>query len=121
MARILVIDDDPDARRFATVTLEFEGHEVVEVADGRFALLELRGGDAFDAVVLDLMMPWVDGSGVLDRLDDSDPPIVVFSALDSVEGPGAHRVVRHLQKPVSPQQLVDAIDHALDGCRKGIR
>lgn len=59
--RILVVDDDPDIRELLQLLLERKGYQVEEAASGREALRRLRTDDAFDLVILDIMMPQIDG------------------------------------------------------------
>jgi CheY-like chemotaxis protein len=66
MARVLVIDDEPDILLMLRMSFEDEGHEVVMAADGRMGLERLAEQKP-DVVVLDMMMPVVDGWGVLDE------------------------------------------------------
>jgi two-component system, OmpR family, response regulator len=80
MAKILVIDDDAQDRELVTAVLEERGYEVISAENGRTGLLLChRGG--FDAVVLDLDMPDIDGRSVLQQLRTLHPalPVVVFS------------------------------------------
>ena len=65
--RVLVVDDDPDVREAVETALELEGHRVEIAADGLAALKRL-GQVEFDAVVLDVLMPNLDGFEVCRRL-----------------------------------------------------
>ncbi len=86
--RVLVIDDDPDARRIARDLLSREGAEVHAVADGEAGLEAMRSR-APDLAVVDLMMPVLDGFGVIAamRADPTlrDIPVVVLTAKDLTE------------------------------------
>ena len=64
---MLVVDDDPDLRRAVETALELEGHSVTTADDGLGALTRL-GQVEFDAVVLDVLMPNLDGFEVCRRL-----------------------------------------------------
>jgi DNA-binding response OmpR family regulator len=66
---VLVVDDDPLIAGMLRLVLEGEGYEVREASDGR-AALESVGDDAPDVMVLDMMMPQLDGYGVLSALHD---------------------------------------------------
>ncbi|HEV7887817.1 MAG TPA: response regulator [Acidimicrobiales bacterium] len=66
---VLVVDDDPLIAGMLRLVLEGEGYEVREAPDGRAALDSVRD-DAPDVMVLDMMMPHVDGYGVLEALRD---------------------------------------------------
>ena len=81
MARILVVDDEPDILLLHRLNLENAGHEVLLAADGIKAL-ERIGTDRPDCVVLDVMMPVLDGWGVLEALQQltDSPPVLVVSA-----------------------------------------
>lgn len=64
MAEVLVVDDDPDIRMLVAFALEDSGYVVRQAEDGAHALAAIEAG-APDAMVLDVMMPGVDGFGVL--------------------------------------------------------
>jgi two-component system response regulator MprA len=83
--RILVVDDEPAVRRAVERALHLEGYEVGVAADGSEALQQLAVTPA-DAVVLDVMMPRVDGIEVCERLRSAgDPvPILLLTARDRV-------------------------------------
>jgi DNA-binding response OmpR family regulator len=66
---VLVVDDDPLIAGMLRLVLEGEGYEVREASDGRAALESVRA-DAPDVMVLDMMMPQLDGYGVLSALHD---------------------------------------------------
>jgi DNA-binding response OmpR family regulator len=80
VARVLVVDDEEDARRAVAQGLREAGFEVIEAADGMVGL-EAAVRDAPDLVVLDLRLPRLEGEQVLERLRRvSDVPVVVVSA-----------------------------------------
>jgi two-component system, OmpR family, response regulator MprA len=83
--RILVVDDEPAVREALDRALRLEGYEVDQAADGREAL-ELVSRRPPDALILDLMMPAVDGLEVARRMraDGDDTPILVLTARDGV-------------------------------------
>ncbi|GAA1520584.1 response regulator transcription factor [Nocardioides humi] len=116
MARILVVDDHLPVREVVTSYLRARGHDVVESGDGADALRRVRGGD-IDAVVLDVMLPSLDGREVCRRLRAiGDIPIIMLTALgreaDRVHGLelGADD---YLGKPFSPRELVLRVDSLL--------
>ena len=84
MTRVLVIDDEPVVRALLQKSLEFAGFEVLTAADGSRGLATVRG-EAPDVVVLDLMMPHIDGFEVLRQLQTDGsadaPPVIVLTAL----------------------------------------
>ncbi|MCQ4206572.1 MULTISPECIES: response regulator transcription factor [Streptomyces] len=84
-ARILVVDDDPDVRSAVADALTVEGYRVTAAADGQQALSALARSEP-DAVVLDVMMPVLDGLAVCRRMRaiGDRTPVLVLTALDSV-------------------------------------
>src|SRR5258708_21109156 len=84
--RVLVVDDDPDVRDAVETALELDGHTVMTAVDGLAALKRLGQAD-FDAVVLDVLMPNLDGFEVCRRLRASGnrTPVLVLTARDSEE------------------------------------
>jgi two-component system, OmpR family, response regulator MprA len=84
--RVLVVDDDPDVRDAVETALELEGHGVTTAADGLAALKRLAQAE-FDAVVLDVLMPNLDGFEVCRRLRASGnrTPVLILTARDSEE------------------------------------
>lgn len=81
MARILVVDDDPQLRSALSRALRLEGYEVVLAEDGAAAHATIET-DPPDAVVLDVMMPEVDGLSLCRRLrkEGFDMPVLVLTA-----------------------------------------
>ena len=116
MARVLVIDDDVTVREVVVSYLRAGGHEVAEAADGEAGLGLMRDQPA-DLVVLDLMMPGIDGLEVCRRLRAvGDVPIIMLTAL----GSETDRVVGletgaddYVTKPFSPRELVLRVDSLL--------
>jgi DNA-binding response OmpR family regulator len=116
MARVLVIDDEQDILVLCRLNLQRAGHEVFEALDGERGI-ELARRHRPDVVVLDLMLPTIDGYEVLDTLvrerRDFDPAVVVLTAkareedrLRSLSG-GADEFVT---KPFSPDHLVEVLE-----------
>jgi adenylate cyclase len=110
-ASVLVVDDDPVNRSMLSRSLEADGQEVTTVESGAEAL-ELVGSQDFDVVLLDVVMPGMDGYQVLERLK-GDPrlrhlPVVMVTAVDDVAS--AVRCIElgaddYLSKPVDPVLL----------------
>ena len=67
MARILVVDDERDIRTLLADTLSEAGHEVIEAGDG-YVALQHASNELPDLILLDVMMPWMDGLQVLKKL-----------------------------------------------------
>jgi len=110
---LLIVEDDPDLRRLFRTALALSGFDVREAADGLDALKRIDEGRP-DAVVLDLMMPRVDGFAVLDDLvaqtHTRHIPVIVVTA--SAAEVSSINVACVLRKPVQP----DALIHAVRGC-----
>lgn len=120
MARILVVDEDPMARRVIRALLEDAGHEVVEASDGR------RGLDAFgdripDLVITELYMDGMDGIELLRAIRRTWPsePVLVMS---SRTGPNVQRLLKVaevlgasglLDKPIVQQNLLEKVGAVL--------
>jgi CheY-like chemotaxis protein len=123
MATVLIVDDEPDIVLFVRVNMEMDGHEVLTASDGEEALAAVREHHP-DAVVLDVMMPKLDGWSVLERLKSDDDllirtiPVVMLTALgsdnDQVRG-AIEGAVQYLPKPVTPDALLLAVHDALTG------
>lgn len=122
MPRILVVDDEPDIRTLLRITLErAEGLEVVVVGSGAEALTTL-GTDPFDLVLLDVMMPAMDGFETLERiraLPRGEEVTVVFLTartqdrdMDRYHEAG---VADALTKPFDPKALVARVRELLGG------
>jgi DNA-binding response OmpR family regulator len=117
VARVMVVDDDVTVREVVVTYLRAAGHDVAEAADGESALTQLNGERA-DLVVLDLMLPGIDGLEVCLRLRrrGDDVPVIMLTAL----GSETDRVVGlelgaddYVTKPFSPRELVLRVDSVL--------
>lgn len=112
---VLVVDDDHDLRETMRDVLEDEGYVVQTASNGQEALDCLRDGKFPEVVVLDLMMPVMDGWHFLDELKRdhalADIPVVVMSAShEGLRGLGAKEF---LSKPLDYHNLVATIDRSL--------
>jgi CheY-like chemotaxis protein len=113
--KILVVDDEPDVRRFLTAVLEKRGYETLTAADGREAF-EIAQREKPDLVILDLMMPNQSGTDFYRRLTKDkalcDTPIIVVSGLA-----GRHLALKEpvavFDKPIDPDEFGAAVDSAL--------
>jgi DNA-binding response OmpR family regulator len=116
VARVLVVDDDPTVREVVVSYLRAAQHEVDEAADGESVAGLMRERPA-DLVVLDLMLPGIDGLEVCRRLRQvSDVPVIMLTAL----GSETDRVVGleqgaddYVTKPFSPRELVLRVESVL--------
>jgi len=118
--RILVVDDEPVVRRFATRVLEAEGFLVSQAADGAEALRLLREAvPAVDAVVSDIVMPRLNGVELLQVLSSTHPhlPVLLMSgyAHRELEGMGIAAPCAILAKPFAPERLVEELRRCLRG------
>lgn len=82
MKRILVVEDEPEIQELLSAYLRHEGYSVTVAGDGIEALDRFRAGQ-FDLVLLDIMLPKIDGFGVCELIRrESTVPIVMLTALD---------------------------------------
>ncbi len=124
-ARVLVVDDEPSIRELVSTVLRYEGFEVSVAADGRAALGEIERFRP-DLVVLDVMMPELDGFEVQRRLDTAGRriPVMFLTARDAVED-RVHGLTiggdDYLTKPFSLDELVARVRAVLRraGDRRG--
>jgi len=116
MARVLVIDDEPDVLLLCRVNLQHAGHEVFEAPDGERGLALAREVRP-DAVVIDLMLPAMDGFELLRTLDidrpTADVPLLVLTA--KARETDRARCLRggadaFITKPFVPDTLVETIE-----------
>jgi DNA-binding response OmpR family regulator len=121
-AKILVVDDDPDILDAVTMILETQGYQVVTARDGLEGLATLKA-EKPDLMILDLLMPKMDGFAVCKELQDprwakyKDIPILI---LTSVREEASRRryeletgleldVDDYVEKPVSPDILLERV------------
>jgi DNA-binding response OmpR family regulator len=113
MPHILIVEDDLAVRDIVQIALEREGMSVDAVGDGESALERFRSAGTFDLVVLDIMLPGIDGISLCQELrKSSDVPVVMLTARD-----GERSVVLGLEvgaddyvtKPVSPLEVVSRV------------
>ncbi len=119
-AKILIVDDDPVQRRLLEAAASRLGHEVVSVDNGRAALERLAAADGaqFQLMILDLVMPELDGMGVLERLPalGRSLPVIVQTAhggIDTVVGAMRAGATDFVVKPMSPERIEVSIANAL--------
>ncbi|SFB92301.1 DNA-binding response regulator, OmpR family, contains REC and winged-helix (wHTH) domain [Nocardioides terrae] len=116
MARVLVVDDDRTVREVVVSYLRAHQHDVVDVDNGEAALRAVRDAPV-DLVVLDLMLPGIDGLEVCRRIREvADTPVVMLTAL----GEETDRVMGlevgaddYVTKPFSPRELALRVDSVL--------
>jgi len=115
--RVLIVEDDPDLLVVLRVNLTAMGVEPILAGDGRTAISRIQA-ESPDAVVLDVMLPGIDGWSVLEDLHAlGDPvPIVVCSAKKDVEDMDRARELGasgYVVKPFDIDRLVDAVMEAV--------
>ena len=118
MAHILVVDDDPAIRQLLADLLEMEGHGVRFASDG---LAAVKAMDTLrpDCVLLDVMMPGLDGYGVLRTiraLDGEPVPVIMLTASADAESAAKawnDGVDHYLAKPFRADEVLDLIDGLL--------
>jgi DNA-binding response OmpR family regulator len=117
MATVLLVDDEPDILLMLRMSFEDEGHEVVMAADGKMGLEKLDEHRP-DVIVLDMMMPVIDGWGFLRGRAERDvtAPVVVVSAKSDPEDCrlalelGA---VEYITKPFDLDRLIRVVSAVL--------
>jgi DNA-binding NtrC family response regulator len=119
-ARVLIVDDEPTQRRLLDAALGRQGFEVEMAEDGASALARLTQADAaeIDVVLLDLVMPEMDGLAVLERLRPEHPdlPVIVLTAKSGIEvivGVMRAGAADFVPKPVSPERLRVSVENAI--------
>ena len=118
MVHILVADDSKDVAELMSEMLGREGHTVELAYDGQQVIDRIKGGEVFDIIVTDLLMPGVDGVGVLRFLQDqgnATPVLVLSGGGLTVNAENALKVVKNmaddvLAKPVKYEELLQKID-----------
>ena len=118
MAKILIVDDEPRIRELIREHLQYAGYVCEEAGDGSAALSLLSGG-GYDLVILDLMMPFMDGMTCLREMRNRhiNTPVIILTArgeeydkLAGLEGGADDYVV----KPFSPRELVARVRAVLN-------
>lgn len=111
--RVLIVDDEPDILLMLRMNLEAEGYETLLAGDGETALRRI-GEERPDVVLLDVMMPVLDGWGVLEQLSTltERPRVIVLSAKSSDRD--FHRAWElgadeYVTKPFDPDELMEII------------
>jgi len=122
MARILICDDEQGIRTVLKRYSEFEGHEVMEAADGMEAV-EVCRNQQFDIIIMDIMMPRLDGFSAVKeirQLSDSKTPAVVPVIMLSAKGEEYDKVVAfeigvddYVVKPFSSKEIMLRINAIL--------
>jgi DNA-binding response OmpR family regulator len=119
-ATVLVVDDDPVIQKLLQVNFEMEGYNVITAGDGEEGLAKAQA-ERPDVVVLDVMMPKMDGLEVARRLKGNDDtrsiPIILLSAkaqLADVQAGQATGADDYLTKPFDPLELLERVGALID-------
>jgi len=127
MTRVLVIDDEAPIRLLCRVNLEAEGMEVLEASDGPTGLEKARNDDP-DVILLDVMMPGLDGWQVAEELLDSERtnsiPIVFLTARAEVRDRARGLDlggIDYVTKPFNPVELAPLVLDLIDRVDRGER
>jgi two-component system alkaline phosphatase synthesis response regulator PhoP len=127
MTRVLVIDDEAPIRLLCRVNLEAEGMEVLEASDGPTGLEKARN-DEPDVILLDVMMPGLDGWQVAEELLDSDVtssiPIVFLTARAEVRDRARGLDlggIDYVTKPFNPVELAPLVLALIERVDRGER
>ncbi|AGA27936.1 response regulator [Singulisphaera acidiphila] len=123
MARVLVVDDSRFSRNMTARILREAGHEVIEAADGECGLEAVREHEP-DCVVLDLLMPILDGTGFLNRLRGAGSVLPVVVATADIQTSTRLLceelgVSGFVNKPVRAEELCPCIERAVRGSSVG--
>ncbi len=120
--RVVYIEDDPEMIDLVTLILNRRGYQVKGAHGGRQGL-EIVTQEPPDLVLLDLMMPDMDGWDVYQQLKANEAtrnvPVIVITAksqaIDRVLGLHIAKVDDYISKPFRPQELLDSIDKVMAG------
>lgn len=114
--RVLICDDDPVILRLLEVNLEIEGYDVLKASNGEEAF-ELAVAEVPDLIVLDIMMPRLNGYQTCAKLKEEDRtkhiPVVFLSAKaqqSDIELGKSYGVEEYLTKPFDPSDLIDVVE-----------
>ena len=119
--RVLIVDDDPAIREIMAAVLAREGLEVDVASDGEQAVAML-GRARYGAVLLDLLMPRLDGAGVIRHIREHnlDAPVIVISAITDPTDDLDPTIVRvAMQKPIALRDLRTVVHAVLRATDEG--
>jgi CheY-like chemotaxis protein len=122
MKTIWIVDDEPDIRTVVAMMLEKEGYEVVSVEDGEACLKLIEGGQFPDLILLDVMMPGIDGWKVCRTIKNNRTidsiPICMLTAKTAPQDVQRSLIKAnanwHLNKPIDRHKLLEAIEWLLN-------
>lgn len=115
MRKILIVEDDKGIRELIKLTLEMEGYIVSTAEDGEEALNKVLDNE-FDLIILDIMLPKIDGYQLIKRIECKDVPVIFLSAKSQVQD----RILGlklgaddYITKPFEPLELLARIEAVL--------
>jgi DNA-binding response OmpR family regulator len=129
--KVLLVDDDPDIRDVVTMLLESKGYETVTACDGIEFLAALRAEEP-DLMIIDLLMPKMDGFAVLKELEDGRwskyrrVPILILSSVREeasrrryeLETALEFNVDDYVEKPINPEVLLERVERLVNKGKK---
>jgi len=124
--RILVVDDDEHVRNLEQAILERPGYEVASAGSGQETLDRLAAGETYDLIILDVMMPEMDGFEVCRRIKadprHADQPVIFLTAKGGggalVEGLEAGGMM-YIRKPFTATKLLAVVETMLEAAARG--
>lgn len=120
MAKILIVEDEESIRELIKMTLSMEAHEIEEADNGELAFAMIQE-KFFDLILLDIMLPKIDGYQLLSKIKDKDIPVIFLTAKISLQDRvfglklGADD---YITKPFEPMELLARIETVLRRCKK---
>jgi CheY-like chemotaxis protein len=126
MPTIMVVDDNPEIRELLSLLLSANGYDVIESNGGSDCMERLKSGEKPDLILLDVMMPDLDGWAVSNKIktnrDLKDILICVLTAkntdMDATMSLEYGHADWHLNKPISKKDLIDTVDWLI--CQKPV-
>ncbi|MBA7640322.1 Alkaline phosphatase synthesis transcriptional regulatory protein PhoP [subsurface metagenome] len=129
--KILLVDDDPDIREALTMILESRGYQTVTASDGIECLAALRAEEP-DLMIIDLLMPKMDGFALLKELEDGrwskyrGTPILILSSVREeasrrryeLETALEFNVDDYVEKPINPDILLERVERLISKKKK---
>lgn len=120
MAKILIVEDDDSIRDLIKMTLSMETHTTKEADNGEDAFYMIQE-EHFDLILLDIMLPKMDGYQLLSKIKDKEIPVIFLTAKISLQDKvfglklGADD---YITKPFEPMELLARVETVLRRCRK---
>ena len=120
MARILIVEDDPITMKVVSTVLQKSGHQTVSAEDGADAIYCLKNDNAFDLIITDIRMPYLDGRMLVKAVRMTHSlrhiPILLMSGVvgpKCISGLCQDGVTAFLAKPIKAEELLEYVDRCL--------